>query len=114
MCCPAARAQPLAAAFRAYFCSCRGSAVVLLRKQAFECCGTSTLLTVWQGHMSMVSFALDKEARLSLLVAVLQDGELRMMYRHQPGSTVHCFKGSCILPAPMEVRQSGGGCCWGW
>lgn len=34
----------------------------------------------------------------------LQDGQLRLMYRHSPGSTVHCFKGSCVLPAPMEVR----------
>lgn len=38
-------------------------------------------------------------------VDCLQDGQLRLLYRHSPGSTVHCFKASCVLPAPMEVRQ---------
>jgi hypothetical protein len=38
----------------------------------------------------------------------VQDGALRLMYRHSPGSTVHCFKGSCVLPAPMEVSA------WWW
>lgn len=35
----------------------------------------------------------------------VQDGQLRLLYRHNPGSTIHCFKGSCILPAPMEVGR---------
>lgn len=35
---------------------------------------------------------------------LIQDGKLRLLYRHDAGSTVHCFKASCCLPAPMEVR----------
>eukprot|EP00882_Tetradesmus_deserticola_P012675 GHRQ01013432.1.p1 GENE.GHRQ01013432.1~~GHRQ01013432.1.p1 ORF type:complete len:362 (+),score=121.86 GHRQ01013432.1:773-1858(+) len=33
---------------------------------------------------------------------LIQDGKLRLLYRHAAGSTVHCFKGSCLLPAPMN------------
>lgn len=33
---------------------------------------------------------------------LIQDGQLRLLYRHSPGSTVHCFKATCGLPAPME------------
>ncbi|WIA14126.1 hypothetical protein OEZ85_002670 [Tetradesmus obliquus] len=32
---------------------------------------------------------------------VQDDGKLRLLYRHAAGSTVHCFKGSCLLPAPI-------------
>jgi hypothetical protein len=34
------------------------------------------------------------------------DGKLRLLYRHQQGTTVHCFKGTCTLPAPLEVRTA--------
>ena len=34
---------------------------------------------------------------------VQDDGKLRLLYRHAAGSTVHCFKGSCLLPAPIYV-----------
>eukprot|EP00775_Hariotina_reticulata_P008307 gene8307-8492_t len=33
---------------------------------------------------------------------IQDDGKLRLLYRHQQGTTVHCFKGSCTLPAPLE------------
>lgn len=36
---------------------------------------------------------------------LIQDGKLRLLYRHSAGSTVHCFKGSCLLPAPMNVSR---------
>ncbi|KAF8061318.1 hypothetical protein HT031_004409 [Scenedesmus sp. PABB004] len=32
---------------------------------------------------------------------ISDDGRLRVMYRHTPGSSVHGFKGSATLPAPM-------------
>ncbi len=35
---------------------------------------------------------------------VVQDDLLKMMYQHQAGTTVHSFKGRCILDSPVEVR----------
>jgi hypothetical protein len=40
---------------------------------------------------------------------IQDDGKLRLLYRHAAGSTVHCFKGSCLLPAPMNVSSSRSG-----
>ena len=33
---------------------------------------------------------------------MIQDDGLRLLYRHESGSSVHCFKGSCLLPCPVE------------
>jgi hypothetical protein len=40
---------------------------------------------------------------------IQDDGKLRLLYMHAAGSTVHCFKGSCLLPAPIEVSYSRAG-----
>jgi hypothetical protein len=34
---------------------------------------------------------------------VVRDDALKLMYRHEPGTTVHCFKARCILDCPLEV-----------
>lgn len=54
---------------------------------------------VWAAveHHALAECASDEGWRL------VQDGKLRLLYRHQAGSTIHSFKGSCCLPAPMEV-----------
>lgn len=43
--------------------------------------------------------------------SLIRDDDLKLLYRHEHGSTVHCFKAYCELPAPVVVSHHACSLC---